>query len=304
MLDICLLGCAGKVPSKSKALSSAILRYRGHNILFDCGEGTQIEVTRNHFNLRKIDIILLTHYHTDHISGLPGLLTTISGMHRTKPITIIGPPGLHDVMKGVRLIAQGITTPINLIELQSKHQAITLGDFVITATKVFHNVICYAYSVQVAAIPRCRMDMLEKYGLPGFLISKLKKGKSVIWNNNTIKPEMILEDCEKKFIKITFCTDTRPGPNITKLAQNSDVFICEGMYPDNSFLRLAEKYKHMIFEEAVTLAVESSSKELWLTHFSPTILTSEFSIEHLQKRYQNIIIGKDGLYKTLRFREV
>ena len=98
MLDICLLGTGGTMPMPDRALTSLIVRYKGKNILIDCGEGTQIMVRKSGFSLKKIDTILITHFHADHIAGLPGLLLSIGKSERTEPVKIIGGKALKRLL--------------------------------------------------------------------------------------------------------------------------------------------------------------------------------------------------------------
>ena len=93
MLDICLLGTGGTLPLVNRWLTSLMVRYQGHSVLIDCGEGTQIAAQRVGMSLKQVDKILITHLHADHISGLPGLLLTMGNMGREEELSIIGPVG-------------------------------------------------------------------------------------------------------------------------------------------------------------------------------------------------------------------
>ena len=116
MLDVCLLGTGGTMPLKNRWLSSAIFRYNGRCILADCGEGTQIALKTALFTFKPIDVICLTHFHADHVSGLPGMLLSMGNEGRTEPVLIIGPRGTRKVVSSLRIIAPGLPFEIEIAE--------------------------------------------------------------------------------------------------------------------------------------------------------------------------------------------
>lgn len=117
MLDICLLGTGGMMPLPKRYLTSMMARYNGSSILIDCGEGTQIAMKEVGWSPKPIDVMLFTHYHADHISGLPGLLLGMGNAERSEPITMVGPRGLERVVNSLRVIAPELPFEINYIEL-------------------------------------------------------------------------------------------------------------------------------------------------------------------------------------------
>ena len=124
MLDICLLGTGGMMPLPRRWLTSLMLRYNGKSILIDCGEGTQLAIKEQGWSFNPIDVICFTHYHADHISGLPGLLLTMGNADRTEPVTMIGPKGLSRVVSSLRVIAPELPFDINFIELTENEQTV------------------------------------------------------------------------------------------------------------------------------------------------------------------------------------
>ena len=149
MLDVCLLGTGGMMPLPRRWLTALMCRYNGKNILIDCGEGTQVAIKEKGWTFKPIDVICITHYHADHISGLPGLLLTMGNAERTEPLTMIGPRGLTKVVNALRTIAPELPFDINFIELTEGEQTLEFEDFRIKAFRVKHNIVCYGYSIEI-----------------------------------------------------------------------------------------------------------------------------------------------------------
>ena len=141
MLDVCLLGCGGMMPLPYRYLTSLMTRFNGSSLLIDCGEGTQVAVKEKGWSFKPIDTICFTHYHGDHISGLPGLLLTMGNADRTEPLTMIGPKGLERVVGSLRVIAPELPFPIIYQEIQGAEQCFERSGYRIRAFRVNHNVL-------------------------------------------------------------------------------------------------------------------------------------------------------------------
>ena len=148
MLDICLVGTGGMMPLPRRWLTALMTRYNGSSLLIDCGEGTQVAIKEKGWSFKPIDVICFTHYHGDHISGLPGLLLTMGNADRKEPLTLIGPRGLERVVNALRVIAPELPFDIKFIEITQPEQVIELNGYRITAFKVNHNVVCYGYTLE------------------------------------------------------------------------------------------------------------------------------------------------------------
>lgn len=302
MLDICLLGTGGMMPLPNRWLTSMMARCNGSSLMIDCGEGTQVALRKKGWSPKSIDTICFTHYHADHISGLPGLLLTMGNAQREEPVTMIGPQGLEKVVNALRIIAPELPFPIKFIELSKTQVSLTQSPYSIEAFQADHRIPCYGYSVFISRAGRFDPEKAKQQGIPQYLWSRLQKGEIIESEGRCYTPDMVLGNA-RKGLKVTYCTDTRPIPRIAENAKNADLFICEGMHGDDDKDRNLLQYKHMGIFEAAKLASAANVKELWLTHYSPALLDPDDYLEKAQNLFRDTIASRDGQTKELRFEE-
>ncbi len=300
MLDVCLLGTSGMLPLPGRWLTSLMTRYNGSSLMIDCGEGTQIAVKQKGWSFNPIDVICFTHYHADHISGLPGLLLTIGNSDRKKPLTLVGPKGLNKVVASLRVIAPELPFEIKMIELTNPQEHLSICGYEIDAFRVNHAVTCYGYSINIPRIGKFDAQKARQLEIPCNMWNKLQHGNSVEVNGVVYTPDMVMGK-QRKGIKVTYCTDTRPVKSIIDNAHESDLFICEGMYGEEGKEAKAREYKHMTFTEAATLAKDADVKEMWLTHYSPSLVRPQDYVDKARKIFVNTIAASDGRTVELKF---
>ncbi len=303
MIDLILLGCGGNMPMPNRYLSSLFINYQGRKILIDCGEGTQVSMRMKNCGFKNIDLICITHLHGDHTIGLIGLLSTIANSSRTEDLTIVGPVGIIETMNAIRVLVEYLPYNINVVEnpegsfaLLNKH----LKDLEISTLNLEHSTECLGYSLYFNRKAKFNVEKANLNEVPKILWQKLQEGRSIEYEGKLYTPNMVLGD-DRKGIKISFITDTRPIFTIPEFIKNSDLFVCEAMYGDDLDISKAVKNKHMTFREAANLANLGDVKQLLLTHFSPSLENPYDYIENATSVFNNTIIGEDRLELHLNF---
>ena len=312
MIDVCLLGTGGMMPLPYRYLTSLMLRYNGKGILVDCGEGTQVALRKKGWSPKPIDVILFTHYHADHISGLPGMLLTMGNAERTEPVLMAGPKGLSRIVNSLRVIAPELPFEIRFLELSDREQEIRMPgenqyvlpgekDFHIHAFRVNHNVPCYGYAFSLDRAGRFDAARAQARQIPLRLWSRLQKGETIQMEDGALyTPDMVLGP-PRKGLRLLYTTDTRPCENIVKYARGADLMICEGMYGEPEKAEKAKEHKHMTFTEAALLARKAAPSELWLTHYSPSLTRPEEYMPAVRNIFPASRAAKDGRTVTLTF---
>lgn len=302
MLDITLLGTGGMMPLPRRWVTSLLVRYNGASLLVDCGEGTQIALREKGWSFKPVNTILLTHFHADHIAGLPGFFLTMGNSDRTEPVTVIGPRGLSRIMTAVRTIAPELPFEVNFIEIDGNEQTFLIDGMEITAFRVQHNIVCYAYEISVRRKGRFDAARAKAQEIPLRFWNPLQKGETIEDGERIYTPEMVLGE-ERRGLKVVYATDTRPVPAITEHALNADLLVCEGMYGEPGMDKKAREHRHMTMQEAAQIGKDAQPVNMWLTHYSPSLVRPDQYMSSVHAIYPNVIAAKDGQEITLKFED-
>lgn len=290
------------MPIPDRPLTALLARYNGKSILIDCGEGTQTVIRQKGLSMKPIDVIFFTHFHADHIAGLPGFLLTMGKMGRTEPITLVGPSELEHYVKSLCVIAPELPFELKFVEIDSDEQVFPFGDLVITAFEVDHAVACYGYSIELRRKGKFNPEKARSLGIEPRLWGRLQNGENIEANGSVITSDMVMGE-PRKGLKVTYCTDTRPTDSIVQHAKNADLFICEGMYAENEKLEKAIENKHTLFSEAAEMAQTASVRRLWLTHYSPSLSDPAQYLDDVRQIFHETETPESGMEIELKFDE-
>lgn len=300
MIDIALLGTGGMMPLPRRWLSSLLVRVGGEVILFDCGEGTQVAWRATGWSFRRLSTICISHTHSDHIAGLPGLLHTVANTGRTELITIVGPVGLAEVVRGLRVIAPQLPFQVEVRELESG-DAFSLPERLQgTCVAGEHALPVLAYRLDLARQRRFLAERARSLGVPTTQFRTLQDGLPVSVEGRVIEADEVMGP-PRPGLSLAYVTDTRPTPAIADLISGVTLFVCEGTYGDDAQAENAVRNQHMTFREAATLARDAGVEQLWITHFSPGVDNPHEFTSNAQDVFPGAVIGHDGMSASLAF---
>ncbi|MBE6853289.1 MAG: ribonuclease Z [Ruminococcus sp.] len=303
MVDICLAGTGGMMPLNSRWLTCCYMEYNGKAILIDCGEGTQIALVDAECKLSKLETLIITHFHADHISGLPGLLLSLGNYSKTTPLKIYGPKGITSIVNNLCCICGKLPYEIQITELPtntiSRFQLFEIDEMItVSAFPLRHTVPCLGYSFVFSRKPVFNPEKASSLGIPKQFWSRLHKGETVEIDGKTYTTDMVT-DGERKPVKVTYATDTRPVDTIADEGFRSDLLICEGMYGDDENTQSMKEKGHMLFSDALRIASDAEAERLWLTHYSPAMTNPSVYEKDVKKKFPGAVISSDGQKITL-----
>lgn len=305
MVNLLMLGTGGNVPSYNRFCSCLFINYKGKKILIDCGEGTQIAMKRYGCGFKDVDLLLITHLHGDHINGMLGLLATMGNSEKRNPLTIVGPRGIKNAIRAMMLLWEGL--PFSLRVIENPAGSFSLIDDVfkeieISTLEVSHSTECLAYSLYFRRNRLFDIEKAKSNDVPKKLWKGLQSGRTYYIDDRSYVPDMVLGR-ERRGIKLSYVTDTRPVESIPDFIYGSDLFICEGTYGDDMDIAKAVKNKHMTFREAAGLAKSGKVDKLLITHFSPSLEEPKDYMANATSVFKNTVIAHDGIRQDLSYKD-
>lgn len=296
MLKICLPGTGGMLPLPGRWLTCCWMEYQGGALLIDCGEGTQVALREAGCKLSHLETILVTHFHADHVLGLPGLLLSLGNTGRTEPLHVAGPPGLHDVLSAL-LVVSPLPFPVHAVELRPGDVLSGWEGMAVTCRALDHWVPCYGWRVEVVRKPVFSPEKAERLQIPKQCYRTLHAGEAVtLADGRLILPEQVLCGVREPLV-VSYATDTRPVEAVAELGRNAGLMIAEGLYGADA--EKAHEKGHMIFPEAAELARRAGAKRLWLTHYSPALTDPGSALPATRAIFPETVAAYDGIWLEL-----
>ena len=308
MLTITLLGTAATMPLPDRALTAAVAECGGHSLLFDCGEGTQTAARRAGVNLMKMDAVCLTHYHGDHIFGLPGLLQTLGAQGRTRPLLLVGPKGLAGIWSAVRALTGPLPYAVRLQEADGPLALDALSEgwptgAVLRPFATRHRVPSRGYRLDLPRSGRFDPAKARALNVPVPAWKLLQRGQSIPLENGVVVAPADVLGPARRGLRFVFSGDTAPCPALEQAAQNADLFLCDATYPDNEQEAQAKQWGHSTFAQGAAIAKKADVRRFWLMHYSPMILEPEAALPNAQAVFPAAECGFDGKQIILQYDE-
>ncbi|MBI2141264.1 ribonuclease Z [Candidatus Woesearchaeota archaeon] len=293
-MEIIFLGTSSMVPTKERNQSSVFISYGSEGVLVDCGEGTQRQLKIAGIPLTKVTKVLISHWHGDHVLGLPGLIQTLGSSATSHRLQVFGPKGTKvqfEHMKKAFFMeteGRGLTLEVSDVE---KGIFFENKGFYLEAGRLDHSVPCLGYSIVEKDTRHINTEAAGSLGLPeGPILGQLQAGQTATWKGKTIKPADVTY--VRKGKKVTVIMDTELCSSAIELADAADLLICEATYA-NELEEKASEYKHLTAQQAALIANKAGAKKLALTHFSQRYKTTQQVEEDARTTFDNIVCAKD-----------
>ncbi|MEM2111680.1 MAG: ribonuclease Z [Candidatus Bathyarchaeia archaeon] len=304
-MKIVFLGTAASIPTPTRALASVAVIREGEIFLFDCGEGTQRQMTQARIGFNSETKVFISHMHGDHVLGLPGLLQTMSLLNRERPLQIYGPVGVKAFVDAIiRTVKFSLVFSVEVFEIENEGLVCQEEDYTVYSIFAEHSVPSLAYALIEKPRPGLfHPDRAVSLGVPeGPLWSKLQRGfKIKLSNGRIIRPEDVLGP-PRPGRKIVYVGDTRPSDNVAGFAKDADVLVHEATFSDDMADR-AEEDKHSTPSEAALVAKKANVKLLVLTHVSARYGDPNVLLEQAKKIFPATIIAEDFMKIDIPLRE-
>ena len=305
MVTVTLLGTAATMPLPDRALTAALLSWEGRSLLFDCGEGTQAAAMRAGVGLSRLEAICLTHYHGDHVFGLPGLLQTLACQGRARPLLLTGPRGLEDFWAVMRRLAGPLPYQVAPVSADGwgPEGLWFEGGAALAAVPTRHRVPSQGYCFTLPRAGRFDPARARDLGVPLRDWKKLQQGRSLtLADGRAVTPGDVCGPA-RRGIRVVFSGDTAPCPALEAAARGADLLICDATYDDDALAPEAARYGHSTYCQTAALAARAGVRRLWLAHYSPRIADPAAALPQAQAICPAAACGYDGLSVTLRFEE-
>jgi ribonuclease Z len=289
-MAVTFLGTGGSVPSARRSTASVLVTRGGEKLLFDCGEGTQRQMQRS-LGLVQVDEIYLTHFHADHVLGLPGLLKTYDLTDRQVPLAVYGPPGLNQLFQVFAPLLGRLGFVVDLVELQGG-DAVPHDGYEVGAFEAAHSARANGYALVEAERPgRFDPAAAAAAGVPeGPAYAALQRGEAVEGKAGVVTPDRVLGPARPGRV-VVLSGDTAPSPATVSAAADADLLVHDCSFAEEEAQRAAET-GHSTVGQAAAVGAEAHVKLLALVHISSRYHVGKV-LEQARKIYEPTVAPKD-----------
>ncbi|MBN1157516.1 ribonuclease Z [Candidatus Woesearchaeota archaeon] len=290
-MKLIFLGTSCMVPTKERNQVCTLLSHGSELLMFDCGEGTQRQFKIAGLKPTKVTKILISHWHGDHVLGLPGLIQTMSASEYSGTLMIFGPKGIKEKINGMMNV---FNFDCNIrIDVREIGEGVFFEnkDYILEAVRLRHRILCIGYRFIEKDKRRINLEYTKKLGIPeGPILGKLQRGQQVKWNGNDVEIENATKLVKGK--KIAFIFDTIPCESCQHIAEDADVLVSEGVYCSDLEEKALE-YKHLTAKQAAQIAKQANVKKLILTHLSQRYKETKHLKEEAEREFGNVVCADD-----------
>lgn len=294
-MRIVTLGTSAGKPTPKRSASASALEFEGEVLLFDCGEGTQVQLAKSTLSWGSIKAIFIGHLHGDHVNGLPGLLATMSMSDRKEALSVFGPPGIKKYLKLMQEIKNSyVSYPLEIHEIKEAGLIFESQKYKVFTAKLDHLVECWGYRFEEKDRPGFFDEEKAKaLQIPiGRERAELVKGKSITLESGKIIHPSEVVGPKRPGRKVAYCLDTRPCAGDLELAYECDVLIHEATF-DASMSNEMHLWGHSTTTQAAKVAKQAQVKQLVLTHISPRYTTSKELLKEAKDLFHQTQIAYD-----------
>jgi ribonuclease Z len=297
-MKITFLGTACMKPTAERNATSILVNHKGENILIDCGEGTQRQLKITGISPTKITKILISHWHADHVLGLPGLIATLGASEYSKTLEIYGPKGTKKYIKNLfSSFSLRANIKLEIKEVSKEGIFLETKDLEFLSTSLVHSCPTRGYVIKEKDKRKMKLSYLKKFGLTRDpLLGKLQQGKNI-----THKGHKILVKDATTLIpgkKLSIILDNTPTPKIAKFVKESDLLIMESSF-GSELKAKAKEYKHSTAEQTAQVAKKANVKKLVLTHISGRYKTPNKLLVEAKSIFKETKVAKDFMTISL-----
>ena len=292
------LGTSSGKPTLKRNVSALAVAREGEWLLFDCGEGTQMQIARAGLNPSRLAAIFITHLHGDHFNGLSGLLSTMGLDRRTRELTLVGPPGINEYLDTLaRLKILFVNYPLEVREVGPISDIKTVyeaADYTVTTRPLDHRLFALGYRLQEHPRPgRFNLERARELGVPaGPMFRRLQLGEAIQLGDGRIVESAEVLGPERAGKAVAYCTDTRPFDGTIKLARDVDLLIHEATYTEE-LTEEAREYGHSTAAQAARIARDAGARRLLITHYSTRYADVTPLVEEARAVFPDTILAQD-----------